>query len=877
MSQNVTAPPNVYQRVNELREALEHHNHRYYVLDSPEISDAEYDVLFRELAELEAVHPELADANSPTRRVGGQVAEGFEAHSHALPMMSLDNAMTLDEWREFAMVKVPNAFRDAVTELILGDIEAGRGRSFFASADGKKDERKDLATKLRVLVGETLLSDAGGWQALTARAQRLCPRVPADAPSFAARGGLPASSLDGTLDADPSEASAASPAESLGAAPSDSSVQAAGAPAAPDSKFSAAPTVAASPKGLSLLDFAGPATATQPSASQPSAAPQAGAQKIAMPLPSLDRLAAKLGPNPRAALAEFWVEPKMDGLAAELTYEDGNFVVGSTRGDGETGENVTANLRMVRSVRGRLLQSPWGIPPLLDVRGEVVMGVADFAALNEAQKRAGLKAFANPRNAAAGSIRQLDPNIVAARPLRFLAYGVGRVAETEGTLDWTTQEAVMRGVAALGLATAPEAKVCRSAEEVADFYRDLQKRREALPFEIDGVVAKIDNLALQRLLGQTARAPRWALALKFPPERMKTILRAINIQVGRTGVLTPVAELEPVRVAGVVVSSATLHNASHIRELDVRVGDTVFIQRAGDVIPQVAEVVKDAEHEQRASFVFPTACPACGSAVVAEEKFTYCPNHACPARVVLGIAHFVSKAGLAMDGVGEKWIERLVEKGVLRSPADLFDPERINPLRLQEFERMGAKSAENFVRSVQEGREAATLARFISALGMEQVGEQTAKELARRFADMDALMAAPEAELRKLKDVGPKVAACIRAFFVNEGNQAMLARFKELGLWPRAAMVEQGGLPLSGKTFMFTGKLAGDIPRKKAEAWVESLGAGRASSVSARLDYLVIGEKPTAHKVDKARALGLAILDFPQFLDMLRSHGITTP
>jgi len=850
--------------VRELREALEHHNHRYYVLDSPEISDAEYDVLFRELAALEAAHPELADANSPTRRVGGQVAEGFEAHRHALPMMSLDNAMTLDEWREFATVKAPNAFRDAVTELILADIEAGRGRPYYVNADGKKDERKELATRLRVLVGETLLSGAGGWEALTKRAQSLCPKVMVDAPS--------AASLDGIS----SEMPVASTPESLGAAPSEPLDQRLVAPSPPAAETFAATKAVATQKPMSLLDFAGPSTAIQPSTSH-SVAPQANAHKITMPLPSLDRLAAELGPNPRAALAEFWTEPKMDGLAAELTYEDGSFAVGSTRGDGETGENVTANLRMVRSVRGRLLQSPWGVPPLLDVRGEVVMGVADFAALNEAQQRAGLKTFANPRNAAAGSIRQLDPNIVAARPLRFLAYGVGRVAETEGTLGWTTQEAVMRGVAALGLATAPEAKVCRSAEEVAEFYRDLQSRRETLPFEIDGVVAKINNLALQRLLGQTARAPRWALALKFPPEQAKTILRAINIQVGRTGVLTPVAELEPVRVAGVIVSSATLHNACHINELDVRVGDTVFIQRAGDVIPQVAEVVKDAEHEQRAPFVFPTACPACGSAVVAQDKFTYCPNHSCPARVVLGIAHFVSKAGLAMDGVGEKWIERLVQKGVLRSPADLFDPERINPLRLQEFERMGTKSAQNFVRSVEEGREGATLARFISALGIEQVGEQTAKELARNFADMDQLMAAPEPELMKLKDVGPKVAASIRAFFANEGNQAMLARFKDLGLWPRAASVEQGGLPLSGKTFMFTGKLAGDIPRKKAEAWVESLGAGRAASVSARLDYLVIGEKPTAHKVDKARALGLAILDFPQFLDMLRSHGITTP
>jgi len=864
VSQNVIAPFEVTRRVRELREALEHHNHRYYVLDSPEISDAEYDVLFRELAALEAAHPELADANSPTRRVGGQVAEGFEAHRHALPMMSLDNAMTLDEWREFATVKAPNAFRDAVTELILADIEAGRGRPYYVNADGKKDERKELATRLRVLVGETLLSGAGGWEALTKRAQSLCPKVMVDAPS--------AASLDGIS----SEMPVASTPESLGAAPSEPLDQRLVAPSPPAAETFAATKAVATQKPMSLLDFAGPSTAIQPSTSH-SVAPQANAHKITMPLPSLDRLAAELGPNPRAALAEFWTEPKMDGLAAELTYEDGSFAVGSTRGDGETGENVTANLRMVRSVRGRLLQSPWGVPPLLDVRGEVVMGVADFAALNEAQQRAGLKTFANPRNAAAGSIRQLDPNIVAARPLRFLAYGVGRVAETEGTLGWTTQEAVMRGVAALGLATAPEAKVCRSAEEVAEFYRDLQSRRETLPFEIDGVVAKINNLALQRLLGQTARAPRWALALKFPPEQAKTILRAINIQVGRTGVLTPVAELEPVRVAGVIVSSATLHNACHINELDVRVGDTVFIQRAGDVIPQVAEVVKDAEHEQRAPFVFPTACPACGSAVVAQDKFTYCPNHSCPARVVLGIAHFVSKAGLAMDGVGEKWIERLVQKGVLRSPADLFDPERINPLRLQEFERMGTKSAQNFVRSVEEGREGATLARFISALGIEQVGEQTAKELARNFADMDQLMAAPEPELMKLKDVGPKVAASIRAFFANEGNQAMLARFKDLGLWPRAASVEQGGLPLSGKTFMFTGKLAGDIPRKKAEAWVESLGAGRAASVSARLDYLVIGEKPTAHKVDKARALGLAILDFPQFLDMLRSHGITTP
>jgi len=767
------------QRVNELRQLLEHHNHRYYVLDSPEISDAEYDALFRELAALESEHPEWADANSPTRRVGGQVAEGFATHRHALPMMSLDNAMSLDEWREFAEVKLPNAFRDAVTEVILADIEAGIGRAFTVSADKKKDERGTLSTELRKMVAECLLATtAVGWDALSIKAGRL----------------------------------------------------------------------GASRSLLPLVRMGGP-----------------------LRLNGLERLKTLVGPDVRAALNEFWVEPKMDGLAGELTYESGTFVVGSTRGDGEIGEDVTANMRMVRNLRGHLFPSGQDVPPLLDVRGEVVIGIADFAALNESQERAGLKAFANPRNAAAGSIRQLDPNIVAARPLRFLAYGVGRVADAKGTLGWTTQEKVIKGIAAFGLATAPEACVCRSAEEVARFYLDLQARRHELPFEIDGVVAKVNNLALQQLLGQTARAPRWALALKFPPEQARTTLKAINIQVGRTGVLTPVAELEPVRVAGVVVSSATLHNFSHIKELDVRVGDTVLIQRAGDVIPQVAEVVQDAEHQTREAFVYPDACPVCGSAAVAEDKFTYCPNHACPARVVLGIVHFVSKAGLAMDGVGEKWIEKLVQAGLLKSPADLFI---LTKAQLEGFERMGAKSAENFVSSVAAGGAAATLARFLSALGIEQVGEQTAKELARRFASMDELLVADELELRKLKDVGPKVAASIRAFFANQGNKAMLMRFKELGLWPRGGAAD-GNLPLSGKTFVFTGGLPG-MSRPEAQALVEKLGANCSGSVSRKVDFVVAGEE-AGSKLAKARDLGLSILDFPQFLDMLRQHGITIP
>lgn len=795
MSPFDTASP--ARRARELRELLEHHNHRYYVLDSPEVEDAEYDALFRELAALEAAHPELADSNSPTRRVGGQVAVGFAAHRHALPMMSLDNAMNLGEWREFAEVKLPNAFRDAVTEVVLTDIEAGIGRAFVRT--DKQDERKELATKLRPLVEATLLSpEGGGWVALAAEAGRL----------GAQRSLLP------------------------------------------------------------MIRMGGP-----------------------LGLPTLARLAQAIGPEVRTELGRFWAEPKMDGLAAEVVYEAGGLVVASTRGDGEEGEDVTANMRMVRNLRGMLLRPSFQgadavLPDVLDVRGEVVIGQRDFAVLNEAQEAAGLKRFANPRNAAAGSIRQLDPNVVAARPLRFLAYGAGRMVWPESvspSVQWSTQSGIMAGLAGLGLAIAPEAKLCASSEEVAAFYLDLQARRATLPFEIDGVVAKINNLALQELLGQTARAPRWALALKFPPEQAQTRLSGIDIQVGRTGVLTPVAVLEPVRVAGVEVSSATLHNLSHLRAKDIRIGDLVVIQRAGDVIPQVVEPVLAERPAGAQEFAFPEACPVCGSHVELSETYNkaldktvvthYCPNHACPARVVLGIVHFVSKAGLSMDGVGEKWVERLVEKQVIESPADLFDKDKINSLRLQEFERMGEKSAENFVRSVEQGRTSATLARFLSALGIEQVGEQTAKELARRFADLDELASADEAELMQLRDVGPKVAASIRAFFANQGNRAMLARFRVFGVWPRAEKApDAASLPLSGKTFVFTGGLPG-MSRPQAQALVERLGASCSGSISRKVDWVVAGEE-AGSKLAKARDLGLRVLDFPQFLAMLREHGI---
>jgi DNA ligase (NAD+) len=810
-----SVPAEAAARARELRERLEYHNHRYYVLDSPEIADAEYDVLFRELAALEAAHPELADANSPTRRVGGQVAEGFKPHRHALPLLSLDNAMNLDEWREFAEVKLVNAFRDALTEAILDDIKRSIGRDFLRQ--GKKDERKELATKIRQAIDSSVLSDEKTpWICLLRLVFEIC---------FEAR---------------------------------------------------------LSPASKNVFSYALPGF-------EITMAPKFTEENFE----SIRNLNKSIGNNCRAQLGKFWTEPKMDGFAAELTYADGALEIASTRGDGVTGEDVTTNMRMVRSIPGQLLvnahvklsalrknrsKKNTRIPRMIDIRGEVVLAKNEFYQLNVDQINAGLAPFANPRNAAAGTIRQFDPNVVRKRPLRFYAYGVGRVDWLQTNASWRTQAAIMGLVKALGLATAPGAKRCDSPAEVAQFYLDLQERRDTLPFEIDGVVAKVNSLALQQLLGQTARAPRWALALKFPPERVRTILRDINIQVGRTGVLTPVAVLDPVRVAGVTVSSATLHNASHIREKDIQIDDLVVIQRAGDVIPQVVERIVRTGVKRPGAYVFPTQCPSCRSAVVAEEKFTYCPNHACPARVVLGIVHFVSKAGLAIDGVGEKIVQRLVDEKYLISPAGLF---MLTPRDLLLLDRMGAVSATNFVTAVENARQNATLAKFISALGIEDVGEQTAKELARRFADMDELAAADEAELVKLRDVGPKVAASIRAFFANEGNQHMLERFKMFGVWPRGGTPDNAAsLPLHGKTFFFTGGItdgATSLSRDKAKALVEGLGASALGSVSAKVSFVVAGEKATAHKVAKARDLGLLVLDSAQFLDMLRQHGVVIP
>lgn len=727
-------------RAASLRTALEYHNRKYYVLDDPEITDAEYDVLFRELVTLEEHFPELRTVNSPTARVGGAVADGFTSYTHAIRMLSLDNAM---------------------------------------------DEEAFDAFHQRVVKG-----------------------------------------LGGTT-------------------------------------------------------------------------------------------------------PEYWVDPKMDGLAVSIVYENGQLVTAATRGDGETGENVTGNILTIRNVPLSLVGAD--IPSLLEVRGEIVIGHKDFEALNRKQAAKGNKIFANPRNAAAGSVRQLDTKIAASRPLTFLAYGIGRVqwdgeyvsevvekptsdsvppksvskssspqqlslfgeaiptskvVETntqpastpvvtsenqQGFLQsdrWQTQQELMVGLGDLGFTIPPDAGLWSTPEGVKEQFRVLQEKRDELPFEIDGMVLKVNDRMQQEELGFTARAPKWALALKFPAQQARTKLIDIFIQVGRTGKLTPVAELEPVQVGGVEVARATLHNQDEIAAKDFRVGDTVIVQRAGDVIPQLVRVIKEERPENAEEYVFPAECPECQTPVfrVEGEAAHRCGNKYCPAKIRRGMVHFVSKAGLDMQGVGAKWVEKLVNEGHLKTFADLF---KIKSSVLLTFERMGTKSADKFVQAIEAGRAAATLNRLISALGIPHVGEQTGRVLAANFEDLDGLANAKRIDLENLPDVGPEMAGAIRTYFQEEDTRELLLQFKEVGLWPVAVVADAADgqeLPFTGKKFIFTGSLP--MSRKEAEALVMERGGSCMKSISKKLDYVVVGEK-AGSKLAKAESLGLEILSFDQFMNLI--------
>lgn len=696
------------QRALELHKLLEYHGWRYYVLDDPEIDDAQYDALFRELLLIEKRRPELKTPDSPTQRVGGRVLEFLPSKRHSMRMYSLDNVFTMEEWRDFVQ----------------------KMRRFLSGL-----EESDLS---------------------------------------------------------------------------------------------------------------------------------------------------------------FWMEPKMDGLAMELAYENGVLEYALTRGDGETGELVTENMRTVRNVPLKLREGA-AAPELLEVRGEVVMTRKDFEQLNARQQAEGGKSFANPRNAAAGSVRQLDSSISARRPLRFIAYGVGKVRWPQGMEEtaWKSQQETMLGLGSLGFSIAPGAVLCESVQAAEEWYCKLAADREKFPFELDGAVAKVNDLKLQEELGFTARAPRFAVAFKFAAMQAATRLKGIIIQVGRTGVLTPVAELEPVNVGGVVVSRATLHNEDEIKAKGVLIGDTVLVQRAGDVIPEVVGPVVEKRDGSEREFVFPKECPECGNHVHREpgEAAWRCVNRACPAVRRESIKHFVSKAGLDIHGVGGKLVEQLIDEELVKNPADLF---RLTKEALLGLERMAEKSADNTLESLEKARKKASLPRFLSALGVRHVGEQTAKALARVFGDVDAIGKASLEDLQKVPDIGPEVASAIKDFFAEQGNRDMLEEFRAIGLWPAAARsrggaisgVQQNSLPgiapsgqsvraesagaapgpLAGKTVLFTGTLA-SMARGEAKEIAEAAGADVVSGVSRKLDFLIVGEEPGS-KLEKARALGVRVLSEREFLAM---------
>ncbi len=559
---------------------------------------------------------------------------------------------------------------------------------------------------------------------------------------------------------------------------------------------------------------------------------------------------------------EFWCDPKLDGLALELVYERGELVAALTRGDGEVGEVVTESIRTIKNIPLHLLQRD-NVPELLEVRGEVVICKDDFAKLNASQEEKGQKLFANPRNAAAGAVRQLDVSVTAKRPLRFYAYGVGQIAQV---IPWKKHSELMQALKDYGFASPPDGRVCIGREATYNYVQGVQEGRADFAMEIDGAVIKHNDLEAQSALGFTARAPRFAVAFKFPAMQVQTLVESIEIQVGRTGVLTPVAVLSPVSVGGVMVSRATLHNEDEIKAKDVRVGDTVIVQRAGDVIPEVVEPVLNLRPEGTAEYIFPTICPVCNEAAKREEGQAAwrCINVSCPAMRMQSIKYFVSKAGLDVQGIGQKWVEQLVLAKRVQTVADLFT------LRVEEllsFERMGEVLAQKFVDAFENAKQNATLARFISALGIRHVGEQTARMLAKNYNNMAELASAKHAELMDLPDVGPEVATSIRIFFENESNMTLLAKLNELGLDPQnnTNALELNGA-FTGKKVLFTGTLS--MPRGKATELAIKAGAEVVSAVSKKLDYLITGEN-AGSKLEKAQSLGITILSEAEFSTMV--------
>lgn len=569
---------------------------------------------------------------------------------------------------------------------------------------------------------------------------------------------------------------------------------------------------------------------------------------------------------------EYVCELKFDGLAVSLTYQDGIMTAGATRGDGFKGENITENLRTIRSIPLDLRHSKLDregvkpIPVLVEVRGEAILTHEEFRRINEEREQSGEPTFANPRNAAAGSLRQLDSRITARRRLTMYCYGVGAY---EG-VDFDTHYEILSTLGDWGFKVNPNVKLAGSIDEVATYVTDWHTKKENLEYDIDGMVVKVNRLDYQTRLGSVARSPRWAIAYKYPALQATTIIRDIIVQVGRTGALTPVAIMEPVEVSGVTVSRATLHNEDEIHRKDVRIGDTVVIQRAGEVIPEVVEVVTEKRTGSEVEFHMPDKCPVCGADVVKPEgeAVARCVDLACPAQIRENIIHFASRSAMDIDGVGPALIDQLIENRLIEDPADLYylTMEHVEPL-----ERMARKSAENAVDAIQASK-TAPLSRLIYALGVRHVGERTAAALAERFGSIDALCAALEDEIARVMDVGPVVASSVRGFFDREQNQEVLRKLKAAGIDPTEEK-RQETENFAGKTIVFTGALT-KLTREQAEQLVYKLGASPSGSVSKKTNLVVAGEK-AGSKLEKARSLGVQVKSEDEFLEMVREAGVS--
>ncbi len=562
----------------------------------------------------------------------------------------------------------------------------------------------------------------------------------------------------------------------------------------------------------------------------------------------------------------FAVEPKIDGLAVALTYTDSQFVRGATRGDGFTGEDVTLNLRTVRTIPLRLREAA---PGTIEVRGEVYLTRSGFHRLNEERARDGFATFANPRNAAAGSLRQLDPTITASRPLGFFAYAAGYWTNPEA-MPVRAQSALLHRLHALGFRSSPYAVTCDTIDDVWERCHQWRDQRDGLDFEIDGVVIKVDSLAMQDELGNVAREPRWATAYKFPAMQVVTRVNAITIQVGRTGSLNPVAELEPINVAGVLVSRATLHNEDEIRRKDIRIGDTVIIQRAGDVIPQVVRVVTERRTGDEREFRMPEHCPACGALVehLPDEAMAYCTNISCPAQVRERIKHYVSRGAMDIEGLGERIVDRFADLGFLHDVADIY---HLDPAPLLALEKFGEKSVENLLHSI-AGSKNRPLARLIFGLGIRHVGERSAGLLADAFGSMDALIAGPVEDLSKVNGVGEIVARSIVDFFAEPRNRDLIAKLAAAGVRmadePRTAPT--GPQPLAGQTFVLTGRLE-SMSRPRAEERLKALGAQTVSTVTKKTAAVIVGAEPGS-KAERAVTLKVPVLDEAGLLALLGSN-----